>query len=226
MSISVTFASRGRPDSLITAVTSLTQNAARPGDLEIIIAVDPDDDASHDLVQDGHLPAPARLWTAPERFGYNNLHLYLNALAKQATGDWVFWFNDDMLMQTPGWDDIIDTHRPAVIWPYANHVPHANIAPAWPRAWSERLGQASPYTNMDTYWQRIGEALGRHDRVPVFIVHNRADVTGENNDETYAEGRKLLGAEGMAPGWDEAEFVRRWTADALVIHALLAQEQL
>ena len=199
--ISVCFCSRGRPDALREATDSLLREAARPDRVEIIVGIDPDDEAT----AAGSYMHQVRLWTAPERYGYTQLHRYLNQLAAQARGEWCMWFNDDMRMMTPGWDKVITDHRPAILWPYANHVSHANICPAWPRAWAEAMGHVSPSTHMDTFLQRLGEALDRHDRIPVGIVHDRYDVTGGHNDATYAEGRALLGSEGMVPGgWDEA----------------------
>jgi hypothetical protein len=65
----------------------------------------------------------------------------------------------------------------------------------------------------DTYIQGIGNELGRLRRIPVQILHDRADLTGFHGDDTYQEGRGLLGPEGMAPGWD------RDAAGALVASA-------
>ena len=191
--ISVVFCSRGRPEALREALQSLWSLAQEPGKLEAIIAIDPDDD-SYDEAQ---LPPGCRLWVAPERFGYRQLHKYLNEVAKQAVGSWSMWFNDDMRMRTTSWDITVKNHRPAILWPHANHVDHANIAPIWPTRWADVNQMVTPTTHMDTFLQRVGERLGRHDRIPVMIEHQRADVTGLHDDQTYAEGRKPLGPEGM-----------------------------
>jgi len=212
--VSVCFASRGRPESLAETVAQLVALAAEPDAIEVLIAADPDDEATHTAA----LPPQARVWVAPERYGYTGLHRYLNALASRAAGEWILWWNDDMRMVTPGWDKIIRSNRPAVLWPHANHVHHANIAPAWPKAWSDAMGHVSPTTHMDTYLQRLGEALGRHDPVAVEITHDRADVTGNHDDQTYAEGRKLLGPEGMV---DEVFPYDQVARDAAVIRGLL-----
>ncbi len=221
-SISVIFASRGRYAGLADTVDSLRDNAASNDDIEVIVAMDPDDLATH-VVQDSRYGngTASSLWVAPERYGYLGLHHYLNALAKRARGEWLMWFNDDMKMLTENWDDVVRIHRPAVLWPRANHVHHANIAPIWPRSWSDAIGHASPTTHMDTYLQRIGEAIGRHDAVTIDIFHDRADITGNNADQTYADGRKKLGAEGMSPDWDESWFQHQVAKDAAIVRALL-----
>lgn len=217
--ISVVFTSRARPESLRAAVGSLLHHADDPAAVEVIVAVDPDDTAT--LAAAPSFQPQVALWTAPERWGYNRLHDYLNQLAKMASAPWCQWFNDDMRMQTRGWDTVVRGHRPAVLWPHANHVHHANIVPAWPRAWSDAMGHVSPTTHMDTYLQYLGDALGRHDKVPVEVLHDRADVTGGHDDATYAQGRKLLGSEGMAPGYDYSAVREQVAADAEVIRRLL-----
>jgi hypothetical protein len=209
---------------LTAAAGSLICNANAAAELEIIVAADPDDDATLSVFTEAEhqsLPSQLRVWVAPERYGYTNLHVYLNELARLASGEWLMWFNDDMRLLTAGWDDEVREHRPAVLWPRANHVHHANIAPAWPKAWSDATGHASPVSHMDTYWQRVGEALGRHDPVNFKILHDRADVTGNHADQTYAEGREQLGAEGMVPGWDENAFHHQVAVDSEIIRGLL-----
>jgi hypothetical protein len=215
--ISVCFAARGRPRSLSATTRELLRLADKPDEVEVIVAVDPDDAAIRDAV----LMPQVRLWTAPERYGYCRLHDYLNPLARMAAGTWCLWWNDDMRMQTPGWDTVIRGQDPAILWPAANHVRHANIVPAWPRAWSDAMGHVSPVSHMDTYLQYLGEALGRHVRIPVAVVHDRADVTGGHDDQTYAEGRKLLGPEGMVPGFDPGLMREQLAADARIIAGLL-----
>jgi hypothetical protein len=220
--ISVTFASRGRPAALRAAVCSLLDLAAEPDEVQVIVAVDPDDEATYAAILDLPNPSMANYaYVAPERYGYYRLHDYLNPLAKMAKGTWCLWWNDDMRMQTPGWDLVIRGNRPAILWPRANHVHHANIVPAWPRAWSDATGHASPTSHMDTYMQWLGDLLGRHDRIPVDVFHDRADVTGNHQDQTYAEGRKTLGSEGMVPGFDAAAVREQIETDARIIRGLL-----
>jgi len=203
--ISLTFTSRGRPDDLLETLAGLAILADEPGRLEAVVAVDPDDEAT--LAVESKLPAAmpgARLWVAPERYGYRNLHLYLNQLAVRARGTWLMWWNDDMRMVTHGWDTVIRSSPPGVLWPSANHVPHANIVPIWPRAWSDAAGMVTPTMHMDTWLQYAGEQLGRHFKIPVEVIHHRADVTGEHDDATYREGRYLMGPEGMHPAFQDS----------------------
>jgi hypothetical protein len=198
--ISVIFASRGRPGALWLTLSQLMDLADFPADIEAIVAVDPDDETVRGL----ELPQGCRMWIAPERYGYQGLHHYLNQLAKMAAGSWLMWWNDDMRMQTQGWDTIIRQSPQGVLWPSANHLPHANIVPIWPKAWSDAAGMVTPTMHMDTWLQYVAETLGLHHQVPIEVVHDRADVTGGHDDQTYAEGRKPMGPEGMSPDFQPA----------------------
>lgn len=205
--ISVCFCSRGRPASLARALASLLDTADDPAEIKITVAIDQDDEAMAQALRNfGTDPATTVLgrpevyfWVAPERYGYTGLHHYLNALAKMAKGRWVMWFNDDMAMKTQGWDTVVRAAPQGVLWPAANHVAHANIAPIWPRAWSDATGYVTPTMHMDTWLQYVAEHLGCHHKIPVEIEHDRFDVTGNpaHDDPTYREGRALLGPEGM-----------------------------
>jgi hypothetical protein len=201
--ISVCFASRGRPGSLAAAIGSLITLADDPARVQVLIAADPDDAAGTGKAAAG---AGAACWVAPERYGYTGLHHYLNELATMTDGQWLMWFNDDARMLTQGWDTVIrGWPRPAVLWPHANHLTHANLFPVWPGAWSDATGRVSPVQHMDSYLQGLGQQLQRHDQIPVHILHDRADVTGGHDDQTYAEGRHLLGPEGMVPGFSQSQ---------------------
>lgn len=195
--ISVLCPSRGREASLRESAASLLGRAADPGGVEVLAAVDPDDS---DRYAAAGGPAGVRIWTAPERYGYARLHEYLNHLVTLASGDWLLNWNDDARMLTRGWDEVIAAQDPAVLWLQANHHPGASMFPAWPRAWAQALGHVSPVPHVDTYLQWLGEALGGLAKVPVEVLHDRADVTGNHDDATYREGRGRIGPHGMVPG--------------------------
>jgi hypothetical protein len=200
--VSVTFCSRGRPEDLKEVLWGLALKATHPERVEYLIGVDPDDDMTMKTEPD--LPPQAHLWVAPERYGYKGLHHYLNALALLARGHWLFWLNDDARVLTDGWDEVIAQHRDAVLWPHANHLDHAVLFPIWPKSWSDAAGLVTPTMHMDTWLQRLGEWMGCLDQVPIEILHDRVDVTGNHNDQTFAEGRGMMGPEGMSEDWAPA----------------------
>jgi hypothetical protein len=42
--------------------------------------------------------------------GYGRLNEYINELAKNSSADWLFFWNDDAVMETQGWDEKITEH--------------------------------------------------------------------------------------------------------------------
>jgi hypothetical protein len=215
--ISVLLPSRGRPKQLTLSVNSLLETADEPDRVEILCAVDADDEKSLlrcKTLADLYRPS-FTAWTSPERFGYARLHEYVNFLASEATGDWLMVWNDDAQMVTKGWDSVIEAHtvpevaascagRPTadkVLWPQANHAQGGNLFPVWPQAWYHNLGYVSLAPNIDVWVSELGRCLDVEVPVPIQIQHDRADVTGGNNDQTYAEGRALMG-QGNDPGYD------------------------
>jgi hypothetical protein len=215
--ISVLIPSRRRDLALAASIESLAILAAGPARLEVLVAADPDDYST--VVTAG--ACGARGWTMPERYGYQRLHEYYNHLAAIASGGWLLLWNDDTRMLTPGWDHAIEAQPcDAVLWPHARgHDPLSNPFPAWPAWWTRATGRVSPVMHPDTHIQGIGRALGKVRRIGVEISHDRPDITGRPADQTYAEGRGLLGPSGMVEGWDRDEAGRLALADADLIRA-------
>lgn len=182
--ISVLLPSRGRPTALRDTITGLRQHADQPDRIEILVAVDPDDPDTSLAAADLNVD---HLWPAPSRYGYHQLHRYINALAIQASGDWLMLWNDDARIRTTGWDSIIHQQNPGVLWPHSNDVPGCNTFPIWPRAWTAALGHVSLSPHCDSWIQHLGETLGQQQRIPVGILHDRADLTGGHDDQTRAE---------------------------------------
>jgi len=192
--ISVLCPSRGRPDSLIRSIVSLLTTADDVSNIEILVAADPDD-AKTMQVQ----CTATTVWTAPERYGYFDLNKYCDALAAQAHGEWLMLWNDDAIMKSKHWDTIIQARKPALLWATVNHTFHAATFSIWPKSWFDAMGYTAPTMHIDTYLHHLSKMTGLVQKIPVTIYHDRFDVTGnaDHDDETYAEGRKQLGPEGM-----------------------------
>jgi len=221
--ISVLCPSRGRPESLRASAGSLLELAADMSSVEILVGMDPDDELT---VNSGLWATPAwpenaivRPWAAPERFGYAQLHRYYNALADQARGDWLLLWNDDAVMKTQGWDEVIGRQEPCVLWPGANQGQF--YFPAWPKAWSDAWGHVSLSPNVDVWVSEVGNRLGRARPVPVEIFHDRKDITGGHDDQTYAEGRAVMGACANHPDYDSAANREARIRDAITVRRLL-----
>lgn len=214
--ISILLPSRGRPKALAETIAGLLQLADKPSTIQVLVAADPDDTAT----QTATLPHQARVWTAPERYGYARLHEYVNRLAEQTSGDWLMLWNDDARILTTGWDMIVHGQAPAVLWPHSNDIATCNTFPIWPRAWTDHLGHVSLSPHCDSWIQYLGQTLGRHERVAVDILHDRADLTGGHDDQTRAES--LAGYRTADYGSPAMEAAR--AADVAALRTLLATE--
>lgn len=214
--ISVLLPSRGRPKALTESVGDLLELADKPSTVQVLVAADPDDIATQTV----DLPQQAQVWTAPERYGYPRLHEYVNRLAEQADGDWLMLWNDDARMLTAGWDTIVSELPPGVLWPRSNDIPTCNTFPIWPRTWTDHLGHVSLSPHCDSWIQFLGQAIGRHERIDVEILHDRADLTGGHDDQTRAES--LAGYRTADYGSPAMEAAR--AADVASLRALLDLE--
>jgi len=190
--ISVLCPTRKRPALLKRSFDSLMEKSSGLYQVEFLAACDPDDAEFPRGIFD---PCPqARVLVANERYGYGRLHEYYNRLARIASGKWLFLWNDDAFMRTQDWDRVImDRPDHQVLWPEVNHHWTGNLFPVWPRAWSEAMGHVSLSPNVDRWISEVGRQQGLEFRIPVIIYHERADITGLNDDKTYREGRFVMG---------------------------------
>ncbi len=203
--ISILLPTRKRTEAVVKSIGSLLANAADTSRIEILIAYDNDDDESRKFFAEtwfpyiGQCSATSKVFET-ERFGYLRLYKYVNFLAEQATGDWIMFWNDDALMLTENWDEEIVKHdnwfgllrMPCVTM---NH-PFA-LFPIIPRQWINVFGRVSPVNHSDWWIYNVTAPVGRLMNIPVQVYHDRADVTGNNNDETFRE--QSYAADGRDP---------------------------
>jgi hypothetical protein len=174
--ISVLCPSRERPELLKRSVESLRDTAR--SSFELLVAADHDDRATASAA-DGM----GALVLVMERAGYDRLHEYYAALAEMSTGDWLLVWNDDAVMQTPGWDQIIENVPPEVL--IANlgttHSPLCCL-PAVRRSAVDALGRFSTANpHCDTFWQDVGSLTGTIAPVPVFASLDSAIKAGQTH---------------------------------------------
>jgi hypothetical protein len=203
--ISILLPTRKRTEAVIKSVGSLLSTAKDPSQIEILVAYDDDDDESREFFSTTWHPFVEQCGTTTkvfesERHGYLRLYKYVNMLGTQASGDWIMFWNDDALMLTDNWDEEIYKHNgffgllrmPCVTM---NH-PFA-LFPIIPRSWIEFFGCISPVNHSDWWIYNVTAPVGRLLNIPVQVYHDRADVTGGNNDETFKE--QSYAADGKDP---------------------------
>jgi hypothetical protein len=181
--ISVILPTRLRLEMLKQSLTSLQSRASV--ELEFVLAVDEDDPTDYSSV--GPFSPFDALVLRTERFGYERLHEYYNLLADRVSSRWILLWNDDALMVTSGWDQVVLSYEPdKVLSPHTVHDPLCTF-PVIPRRFVDRIGHFSLNAHCDSWWQEVAEALGILRWVDIRVDHRRADVCGENNDSVFAE---------------------------------------
>lgn len=178
---------------LDSSIMSLLDLAKDPGSIEILLMFDDDDQQSFEWFQTNVAPkidtAGSRFtaWQTP-RLGYEHLHKYVNFLAGQAQASWLMFWNDDAKMLTPAWDNEIRsvTGFHVLRMPTHNEHPYA-IFPILPRAWYEFFGYLSCHQLSDAWISQIAYLLDIMQNIPVRVIHDRHDLTGNNRDSTFEE---------------------------------------
>jgi len=166
--------------------------AEQPEKIQWLFGFDKDDQESYDWFQKNTLP---KIQNTGGRYsclsfdplGYEMLHKYVNKLASYATGEWFVFWNDDAIMQSHGWDTEIMSHTGTFcLQAFETHNKHPySIFPIVPRKWFELIGHLSQHQLNDAWLSQIAWMLDIVKRIPVDVLHDRADLTGENRDDTF-----------------------------------------
>jgi hypothetical protein len=205
-SIAVLLPTRGRDDALERSVKSLFDLADNPDQIQLMLGIDTDDKEGIAAFQESVQPwldSEGINYTAMsfEPMGYIRLNEYVNTLAKNSDADWLVFWNDDAYMETQGWDNVIAGHTGEFkLLAFHTHNDHPySIFPIVPREWLDTMGHLSPHQISDGWLSQQAYMLDIWERIPVDVVHDRHDLTGNNNDDTY-KNRPMLEGNPMSPG--------------------------
>ena len=197
--ISVLLPTRGRREVLKESVKGLVEKSSNPKKLEILFGIDEDDEGLADFIKNDLAPffnehgVEARA-SVFKPLGYENLHIYVNTLAGAATGEWLFIWNDDCAMVTEGRDDVIRSYdgQFKLLGPKDNHEGHPYaILPIVPKDWFILMGHLSQNAQNDAWLSHIAYMLDIFERIDFEFIHDRADITGNNDDDTF-QNRKYM----------------------------------
>lgn len=195
MLVSVLLPTRQRVSLVERSVKTLLDNADNPSDIEILIAYDNNDLDSrvyfesldwHNLIFD-YGASYKTFKTNP--WGYNGLHNYYNLLAAHSTGDWLMIWNDDAIMQSCAWDTEIKAHTGFIGMLHMvteNYREKFALFPIIPQVWIKIFGCVSMSNSNDSWIQHICLEAKAIQRIESTVYHDRYDVSGNNNDSTYA----------------------------------------
>lgn len=199
--ISILLPTRGRREALLKSLNSLLDTAADPTRLEFLLGIDEDDEGIREYIEE-HV-APVMKENAVEckanifkPLGYENLHTYVNTLATNANGDWLMFWNDDGIMLTEEWDNVIESYSGQfkLLAPKDNHDGHPYaIFPIVPMDWFRLIDHLSINAQNDAWLSHIAYMLDIFERIDVEFLHDRADITGNNDDDTFRNRKYMEG---------------------------------
>jgi hypothetical protein len=187
------------------SIHSLFNLAKNPHQIQLMLAFDNDDEVGTqhfaDVIQpwlDDHMINYTAMSFEP--MGYIRLNEYVNELARNADANWLVFWNDDAVMQTQDWDtEIMKWQGQFKLLAFLTHNLHPySIFPIVPRKWLDLLGYLSPHQISDAWLSQQAYMLDILERIPVDVLHDRHDLTGNNKDDTFLN-RPMLEGNPMNP---------------------------
>jgi hypothetical protein len=196
--IAIILPTRGRTEALTRSLVGLLEKASDLSSIQVLLGLDDDDAIGIEHFQNLLQPKLDDMgvsYTAMsfEPIGYGRLNEYINELAKNSSADWLFFWNDDAVMETQGWDLEITKHTGEFkLLAVHTHNDHPySIFPIVPREWLDLVGHLSLHSMTDAWLSQNAYCVDIWERIDVHVLHDRADLTGNNLDATYKE-RELL----------------------------------
>lgn len=196
--IAILLPTRGRTEALTRSLIGLLEKAADLDSIQVLLGLDTDDTVGIKHFQQELQPRLDDMGVdyaamSFEPMGYSQLHDYVNTLAQASSADWMFFWNDDAIMETQDWDSEINKHTGEFkLLAVHTHNDHPySIFPIVPRAWLDVIGHLSLHSMNDAWLSQNAYCVDIYQRIDVHVTHDRADLTGNNLDATYKQ-RELL----------------------------------
>jgi len=193
---SILIPTRNRFDSLLKAVNSIVNTANNLDRVEIVMRFDEDDENSLSRLDELPTDKVDINVMIGERYKYIELHKYVNEMCKETRGKFILWFNDDCIIETKNWDNIIFKYAGKIVCLYPNNkgTGCGNIFPIISREIYEKLGHFSLSQQVDTWQHHVGKRAGIEVRVDNLVfIHNRKQdyVSDEDRSEILKKTRKV-----------------------------------
>jgi hypothetical protein len=168
--IDVLLPSRGRPELLASSIRSLRLTAACPRSVQIHVGADSDDPLTDWVAAGLH----ARCYLFDPQ-GYDRLHVYYQHMAQASSGQWLLVWNDDAVMLTQGWDEVLWGLPPSVL--VADLQSHHSPMCCFPAVRREAVVAAGKFSSdnphVDSFWEVVGNLSGTLATVPVQVRHEQ-----------------------------------------------------
>lgn len=229
--IAVLLPTRGRTTALKLSIISLFNRVLDMDNVQIILGFDNDDEVGFNFFTEEIQP-----WMDSKGINYvvsqfdpmtyTGLNRYYNGLATLASADWLFVWNDDALMETTGWDRIVDkyTGQFKLLKIHVHREHPYSIFPIVPKAWYDLFGYLSRHQMTDAELSQMAYMMDLMEIVEIYATHDRADLTGSNKDATYKNRELLEGNPHNPKDFHHASYVSARLADCATIIAYLKSQ--
>jgi len=226
--ISLLTPSRARVERLQASLNSLDAMTKNPEDIEVIIRIDSDDDATRIHLMNGSKHSFNTTVLIGERGkGYADLHLMYNEMAKVASGRFMMIWNDDAIMTTRRWDDQVrqfDDGKLKFIRSYVDDISgkrNKDFFPIVHRSYYDCLGHLSMSAHNDTYINELFYKMPQLICDTSIVVRHGAlelndDLTMKEGKACWPETKRLFG---------EPEVQNNLASDAFNLNSLLLLQE-
>jgi hypothetical protein len=177
MKISILIPSVNGFDLLSECIKSVFDNSSGDNEIEIMIKFDFGDDIIKRINELPYLEN-LKIIISDKGYGYGDIHIFLNDMAKLATGDWYQPLNDDALMLTPNWDknlEIYDFNKPLILRHISCSGRVGDVGdyyfPYISKKYYDTVGRITGCPSYDGYLLMIADELGIWKRLPVQFYH-------------------------------------------------------
>jgi hypothetical protein len=188
-SIAVLLPTRSRTDALTASVTSIVDLADNISRIQLIFGFDDDDRIGLDHFTKVIQPMLDKHGVSYEAqsfksMGYAGLNRYYNHLAKSTSADWLFVWNDDAVMETQGWDSVIEqyTGKFKLLKVHTHNDHPYSIFPIMPRVWYDLMHHLSRHQMIDAELSQMAFLLDIMQVIEVDVVHNQVELTKDATD--------------------------------------------
>jgi UDPglucose 6-dehydrogenase len=220
---------RERVELCKTSLLSLADKCKNIRSFEVLFAFDDDDETSRK-----ELPAFCDDMSiqyqvlVTKRYGYAKLHAYVNKLSAIARGSRLWLWNDDALMETDGWDDImvkLVAMYPGHVWDFKTNWFRFTF-PLVPKKYVDCLGHYSLNPHNDTWMMLIFQEMLQLTAVTsdISVFHNRGDESNKMGID-YAAIDRAYTEVGQPDLWSDFGKTLRVIDANRIIRTFLAAER-
>lgn len=200
--IEVFIPTRGRPRHLAEAIDSCHSLAKDPSLISYTLKVDEDDLDTVHLAEHLATILPIKVHNTPRGNGYADIHLWLDAMRKASSADFLYYGNDDSRIQTQDWDQYLLLCAVSGCWHACvqdvcliifetNGIPDSNESVCVRRKTVDIMGHCSLSPYGDSWIYQVCDIVQSFVRFPLIKVkHGREEVKDTTRASTSAAWHK------------------------------------